>query len=450
MSTKLMGVFVLILTGVSLAKASDPYGVNLNHLLSLVQKVELNGERVSVVNIYADYPTYRPVVAKGEGFACVNDAARAAVLLIRYNEVFEKHENDAIIDGLLKFLMRMQTNNGYFYNFVKNDSGRIDINTNGRTSVASFGWWAARAMWALGEAAEYYERSDISRYEKVVRAFNKSMPQVDSLLGNCGKLSRSGGPTWLLYGDGADATSELVLGLDAIYRATGKVTYLDAAGKLCDGMVVLQKGGCGVAPYGVLASNGEGWHGWANSQAAAIMQYSRLSNDTAMFSKALEEVDCFLPRWAGARFFRSCNLEGDSLNYSGQIAYDVRPAVSAAVQAYELTRDKKYRTLACVLASWFFGNNTTGTQFYFQQTGLCFDGSIDSLNVNMNSGAESTVEALLTMVELHRIGADFHEVTLTSHPSFNADEYKYSFDGGVLVIKIVPDGFELEKIPPSH
>ena len=153
MSTKLAGVLVLILTCASLAIASGPYQVNLGHLLSLVQEVKLDGEEVSVVDIYADYPTYKPVVAKGEGFACVDDAARAAVLLIRYNEVFEKHENDVIIDGLLKFLMRMQTKDGYFYNFVKNDAGTIEINTDGRTSVASFGWWAARALWALGEAA---------------------------------------------------------------------------------------------------------------------------------------------------------------------------------------------------------------------------------------------------------------------------------------------------------
>ncbi len=442
MSIKRISVFVLALVSLKVAEASEPYRVNMSHLLSLIQNVDLNGKRVSVVDIYADYPTYKPVVANGEGFACVDDAARAAVLFIRYNEVFNKHENKTVINGLVQFILAMQTANGCFYNFVKNEDGKVVINTDGRTSVANFGWWAGRALWALGEAAVYYKHTDRPRFENVINAVKRSMPQVDSLLRNYGKLSASGNPTWLLYGDGADASSELVLGLNAAYEATGRKEYMHAAGKLCEGMAALQRGDCGEAPYGMFASNGEGWHGWANSQAAAILKYSRLSGDSTLFRKAINDINCFLPRWAGARFFRSCDSKGDSLDYSGQIAYDVRPAVSAAVEACEITHDIKYKTLACVLSSWFFGNNTAGARFYFEKTGLCFDGSIDSVSINRNSGAESTIEALLTMVELHRVRAAFHRITLTSVPSLNAAEYHYDFDGRVLSLKMTPNGFE--------
>lgn len=441
---RLTVVFIVLLAGARFAKASDPYSVNLDHLLSLVQRVELNGQEVAVVDVYADYPDYKPVAAEGEGFACVDDAARAAILLMRYNEVFRTHENTSVIDGLLNFIIGMQRSDGCFYNFVKNVNGRIEINKEGRTSVASFDWWSVRALWSLGVAAEYYRHSDPARYQKVVGVFNRSMPLLDSLLMNYGKLSASGAPTWLINGSGADAASEMVLGLNAMYRATGEKSYMSAAGKLCDGMVLLQKGNCEEAPYGMLASNGWEWHGWASSQSDAIMEYSRLSNDSLLSGRALEEVNCFLPRWAGAHFFRGCNLKGDSLDYSGQIAYAVRPAVSAAAEAYEITHEKKYKTLACILASWFFGNNTAGVEFYHEQTGVCFDGTTDSVGVNKNSGAESTVEALLTMVELHRIGAEFHGIRLESRPSFNANNYRYRFDGGELVVRATPDGFKLE------
>ncbi len=443
MSTKQISFLFLFLLSAQVSCASEPFRVNMAHLLSLIEKVPLHGDTVCVVGIYADYPTYKPVEAKGEGFACVDDAARAAVLFIRYNEVFQKDENEPVINGLVKFLLNMQTENGLFYNFLEKRDGRVVINTDGRTSAAGFGWWAARAVWALGEAADYFKGRNEKTYDEIKNAVGKSLPQIDSLAKNYGKLDKTGNPTWLLYGDGADATSELVLGLNEIYKTTGNSIYSSLVKKLCEGMIVLQRGSCDVGPYGVLASNGGGWHGWANSQATAILQYSRLTRDTSMIRNALREVNCFLPRWAGALFFRSCNMQGSDLNYSGQIAYDVRPAVTAATEAYEITHDQKYKTLACILSSWFFGNNTSKTDFYSEETGICFDGTIDSIGVNKNSGAESTVEALLTMVELHKIDANFDSIVLVSPPSFNANEYTYSVDGKELKIRMTADGFRV-------
>jgi len=442
MSLGKISILVLALTSISTAQGPNTYKVNLDHLLSLVQRIELKGEEVSVVDIYSDYPTYNPVVAKGEGFACVDDAARAAVLLIRYDQVFHTNANREVIDGLVKFVIAMQTNNGCFYNFVMGNGREATINTTGRTSYSSFGWWAARAVWALGEAAEYYRKIDIPRFNAVVEAINRSMPRVDSVLQNYRNLTSTGEPTWLLYNDGADASSELVLGLNAAYRATGKKAYLEAAGKLCNGMLFLQQGNSRQPPYGMFASNSGGWHGWANSQSAAIMQYSKLSGDTTMFKRAVQEVNCFLPRWAGSGFFRSCNLHGDSTDYSDQIAYGIQPSVSAAVEAYEMTHENKYKALACILASWFFGNNTARSTFYIVSTGVCFDGTVDSLHLNKNSGAESTVEALLSMVDLNSIGTSFHKISLISSKSFNTTEYRYDFDGSLLVIKMVSGGFQ--------
>ena len=70
--------------------------------------------------------------------------------------------------------------------------------------------------------------------------------------------------------------------------------------------------------------------------------------------------------------------------------------VSAAVEAYRLTNQEKYADIAGHLAAWFLGANDAGKIMYSTSTGRCFDG-IQSSNVNLNSGAESTIEALLTM-----------------------------------------------------
>ncbi len=71
--------------------------------------------------------------------------------------------------------------------------------------------------------------------------------------------------------------------------------------------------------------------------------------------------------------------------------------VSAAVEAYRLTKHQKYADIAGQLAAWFLGANAANKMMYSFTTGRCFDGIQSSSNVNLNSGAESTIEALLAM-----------------------------------------------------
>jgi hypothetical protein len=49
------------------------------------------------------------------------------------------------------------------------------------------------------------------------------------------------------------------------------------------------------------------------------------------------------------------------------------------------------------LAAWFLGANEGSVYMYDQLTGICYDGLSSGGKANLNSGAESTIEALLTM-----------------------------------------------------
>jgi hypothetical protein len=80
-----------------------------------------------------------------------------------------------------------------------------------------------------------------------------------------------------------------------------------------------------------------------------------------------------------------------------QIAYGVRPMVFAAIEAYRLTNQEKYADIAGHLAAWFLGANDAATNIYSLTTGRCYDGITSASNVNRNAGAESTIEALLTL-----------------------------------------------------
>ncbi|NOY79333.1 MAG: hypothetical protein GXO76_15885, partial [Calditrichaeota bacterium] len=50
--------------------------------------------------------------------------------------------------------------------------------------------------------------------------------------------------------------------------------------------------------------------------------------------------------------------------------------------------------------SWLLGNNPAGAVMYDSKTGRCFDGIVAKETINRNSGAESTIEALLTLQAL--------------------------------------------------
>jgi hypothetical protein len=56
--------------------------------------------------------------------------------------------------------------------------------------------------------------------------------------------------------------------------------------------------------------------------------------------------------------------------------------------------------LAGIAAAWYFGNNPAGAPMYDPATGVTFDGVAGDGTINRNSGAESTIHGLLSMLAL--------------------------------------------------
>ena len=97
----------------------------------------------------------------------------------------------------------------------------------------------------------------------------------------------------------------------------------------------------------------------------------------------------------------------DTAVWFPQIAYDVRPAAVGLVRLFEATGDARYAVMAGLAASWFTGGNAAGVAMYDPAHGYGFDGLLGpggtgSGNVNRNAGAESTIEALMTILEVER------------------------------------------------
>ena len=76
--------------------------------------------------------------------------------------------------------------------------------------------------------------------------------------------------------------------------------------------------------------------------------------------------------------------------------------VYACIEAYNITKDSAYASIAGEIASWFFGNNIADAQMYFPSSGICYDGINSQYVINKNSGAESTIEALLTLLAIEQ------------------------------------------------
>jgi hypothetical protein len=394
---------LLALTAVACAQPSD---VNFDHLRYLTESIVLGGETVDIVHVYANYPDYRwleSADAGTEGVACVDDAARAAVVYLRHFELTHDTESLGRARALLAFVLKMQTADGNFYNFVLQDH---TINTTGRTSLKSFGWWASRAGWSLGTGYRVLKTVDSTYAATLGDALNRSLPRVDDLLALYGTSDTLNGfpvPRWLPYKSGSDVTSELLMGLVEWYVANPGPRVHSMIEKLANGLMIMQSGTLVRAPFGLHRSWETRWHMWGNSQTEVLAMAGKVLKNDTYISSARLEADGFYSRLLIDGFLKEWNLAStDPPVLYEQIAYSIRPMAVGLLRLYEATGKRDYLVMAGLAGSWFFGNNTLHQAMYDPSTGRCFDGIRDSTSINKNSGAESTIEALCTLVEIEK------------------------------------------------
>ncbi len=392
----LMSPLVRTQTGTSL--------INFSHLVSLTERIMFENDSVDIVHIYSNYPNYDWVAAAEsgeEGIACVDDAARAALLYLRNFELTRDTVNLTRARYLVKFVQHMETDDGMFYNFIRPDHS---INTKGRTSFSSFGWWAARGLWCLAAGYRAFRTIDPAFAESLKGGVERTFPHIDSLLQHYNSFKTVKGlrvPRWLLYESGSDVTSVLVLGLSEYLAVSHNPKVKMYIRKFADGLIAMQNGNLKKFPYGAHRSWETMWHMWGNDQSYALAVAGTLLHNKEMIASAEREARGFFTRLLIEGFKKEMDVASDSsVQVYDQIAYGVRPMVAGLLHLYRATRKPDYLTMAGLAASWLFGNNVAHQVMYDSSTGICYDGIRDSVTVNKNSGAESTIEALWTLVEL--------------------------------------------------
>ncbi len=395
--------------------------VNFDHLLSYLGK-EHKGNLL--IEIYSENVPHRakiaryvPVTALGEGSYCVDDIARTTVALLQASDLAPKKKRAARQKALagLHFVEMMQAKSGKhkgeFYNFASIVNNKLHVNKKGSTSRLGIDFWAARSIWALGagyaavaasepKVAAGYERTILRTLKRLEEAVGKQYGKFRVVQGH--RL-----PKWLIN-DGADVTSVMLKGLLAYARALppGKkrVRVERLIMRYADGIAHAQVTDPSAPDYGrhlhVMTDPGTR-HLWGSRQVEVLTEASELlkRSNPQKAAKYLASA-----RLSADHYFGKSTPKGLVSTGEEEIAYGVECVVSGFARLYGATKQKSYSEQTFKWSSWLFGKNPAKAVMYDPLSGRGYDGirhikedGHTWYSVNNNSGAESTVEAILAL-----------------------------------------------------
>ncbi len=401
------------------------YKIYPEHLDYLCENVVLPNEKESLLtHIYCEAPNYDYTPAPGEGISCIDDVARAGVFFLDY---YNNTHNEVYFDRVKRcaeFVLYLhQTDKnapgfGYFYNFVDRKNGKLVINRDGVTSKAEPNWWTWRAMWFLGYIYTEIDQRDPKLATRIKSALDLTFAIFCNDFSFEGNVKTEKGIAYAdwLPNTASDQSAIILMSLiDYVKIAPeSREKIVTVMNRLADGLLIGQIKDEKSDVNGALLCWKNSWHGWGNNIAYSLLLAGKYLNNKKYIDAALLEVDNFQKYLIKIDYLKEFNVERtetnpvaiipDSEKKFEQIAYAMRPMVYASLEAYVITKDKKYLDQAETLSDWFFGKNPAKVVMYNPEPdlrkGLVFDGINSFDSWNKNSGAESTIEALLSLQKL--------------------------------------------------
>jgi hypothetical protein len=132
-------------------------------------------------------------------------------------------------------------------------------------------------------------------------------------------------------------------------------------------------------------------------------------SDDRMVSAGLEALDWLtvIQRCESNGHFVPIGSQGFYRQGGEKARFDQQPleaagAVSACLQAYLVTGDRRWGNEAWSAFNWFLGGNDLQVSLYDSVTGGCRDG-LHPERANENQGAESTLSFLMALLEMHSL-----------------------------------------------
>ncbi len=363
---------------------------------------------------------YDPVTDTwGQGAFNADDIARDAVAFLRHATQTGDASSLDQARQLLRGLTFMQTATGP-------DAGNVvlwmqpdgTLNPSAEPvelpdpSDSADSYWLARTIWALGEGYATFVDTDPAFAAFLADRMQLSIDAVQrEVLVDHGTTQVVDGldwPAWLIA-DGADASSEAVYGLSAFVDASraggGDAALADEAtevlDQLAEGIAMMQLGTTRDWPYRALMPYAQSrtiWHAWGDQMAGALATASATLGDPGLLATARRETGSFTPHllaqggpengWLPAPTDRT------------QIAYGTDATLHNLLAVGDQTGEASFDWLAGVAGAWYFGNNPAGEPMYDPATGRTYDGISPDGVINRNSGAESAIHGVLSMLAL--------------------------------------------------
>jgi hypothetical protein len=341
-----------------------------------------------------------------------DDISRAAVVYLRHWQQTGTASSRDTAYELLRGLAYMQTvsgpNSGNVVLWIQADG---ELNPSAEPvelpdpSDSGPSYWLARTIWAFGEGYAAFRDEDPEFAGFLRDRLGLAVEAVDrQVLSSYGEYTSADGmtvPSWLIA-DGADASAEAVLGLAAyVEAAPDDDAARDALAKLSEGIAAMGAGDARTWPYGAIlpwAQSRSMWHGWGSQMPAGLAAAAAALDDHDLLGPAITDSAVFTPTVLTAG--GPDNGWFPAPTERNQIAYGVDSRLQSLLAVADVADRPGFDELAALMASWYFGTNASGSAMYDPATGRTFDGVAADGVVNGNSGAESTIHGLLSMLAL--------------------------------------------------
>jgi len=394
-------IFVLFIVSISLSFSNKMVDLQIepyeNHLLFLRKEFKVEEKKTIGYVIYADTRGGKFVYAEapGEGITCVDDTARTGIYFLRrYTEYNNKNDEKAKIYKkyaleTLEFCQHFRTVEGDYYNFLFEDG---KINKNGITSRPTKSWWALRALWLISEALTAFSEEqsfDASYYYQqaiVTAMLFKNELDSDSLIRGY-----------------TDLSSLYVIGLSNLYTYSKDNQLKEMIIKVSDGIISKQSD----VLFNKIIDEGKeefNFHSWGSRQVQALAMAYEITKKEDYYQAASNMANNLYPHMINVGPFYDYNRS--NINFYPQIAYGIEAAVTSLYYLYQLKNDENFAIMMALLHGFFYGNNHLNRAM-IGPNGEGYDG-LESIFINRNAGAESTISFLLSKSLVDRIPEEYN------------------------------------------
>lgn len=331
----------------------------LQQLEWLTRRVAAAGPEATAIAVYADAAD-RTVPAADfgfEGVACVDDCARAVVLLLDVWAASGHEPLRSWAESLVEFILYMQQGDGRFVNFIWDWTGRR--NETGPTSFPGGGFWHARGVRALSKATLALDHKRAARGLESGLAFIRAAREVPP-----------------------DVRAIHALTVIELLRA-GRMTHLRADLERWSEEIASVRAG------DVLLDNRDETepHLWGHVQEGVLAEAGALLGRADLVATARRSALAYL-----------APLIESGFDLPTVQPYGVASAVYSVDRLHALTGEPRFADLAAKARAWFDGRNTAGAPVYDRDAGRVHDG-IDDGVLNPHSGAESNIVSAQALID---------------------------------------------------